>query len=200
MIHNETGSSAGNFFQILSLDIIDFHLLVSPSLGVIGSQRSGFLKNAVRQLLSLGLYDHMGAGDSLRVKPPVAAVGKLEVEFFILVVVFSDIDMESVAGKVVERAACDLYLFSAGIMAFDIAVLRKLFLDLYKILLQSCDIHGGTDGFQMVDLRLCLRELFRDGLVGPFLFIVLIEIPLCVLLGCHRRIQRDRNFRIVVII
>ena len=142
----------------------------------------------------------MGAGDSLRVKPPVAAVGKLEVEFFILVVVFSDIDMESVAGKVVERAACDLYLFSSGIMAFDIAVFRKLFLDLYKILFQPCDIHGGTDGFQMVDLRLCLRELFRDGLVGPFLFIVLIEIPLCVLLGCHRRIQRDRNFCIVVII
>ena len=53
----------------------------------------------------------MGAGDSLRVKPPVAAVGKLEVEFFVLVVVFSDIDMESVTGKVVERAACDLYLF-----------------------------------------------------------------------------------------
>ena len=99
VIHNETGSSAGNFFQILSLDIIDFHLLVSPSLGVIGSQRSGFLKDAVRQLLSLGLYDHMGAGDSLRVKPPVAAVGKLEVEFFVLVVVFSDIDMESVAGR-----------------------------------------------------------------------------------------------------
>lgn len=80
--------SAGNFFQILSLDIIDFHLLVPPSLGVIGSQRSGFLKDAVRQLLSLGLYDHVGAGDSLRVKPPVAAVGKLEVEFFILVVFF----------------------------------------------------------------------------------------------------------------
>ena len=76
--------------------------------------------------------------------------------------------MESVAGKVVERAACDLYLFSAGVMAFDIAVFRKLFLDLYQILLQPCDIHGGTDGFQMVDLRLCLRELFRDGLVGPF--------------------------------
>ena len=55
VIHNETGSSAGNFFQILSLDIIDFHLLVPPSLGVIGSQRSGFLKDAVRQLLSLGL-------------------------------------------------------------------------------------------------------------------------------------------------
>lgn len=105
------GSGTWNLFQILSLDIIDFHFLVPPSLGVIGSQRSGFLKNAVRQLLSLGLYDHMGAGDSLRVKPPVAAVGKLEVEFFILVVVFSDIDMESVAGKVVERAACDLTFF-----------------------------------------------------------------------------------------
>lgn len=111
VIHNETGSSAGNFFQILSLDIIDFHLLVSPSLGVIGSQRSGFLKDAVRQLLSLGLYDYVGARNPLRVEPPVAAVGKLEVEFFVLVVVFSDIDMESVAGKVVERAACDLYLF-----------------------------------------------------------------------------------------
>ena len=108
--------------------------------------------------------------------------------------------MESVAGKVVERAACDLYLFPAGVMAFDIAVLCKFFLDLYQILLQPCDIHGGTDGFQMVDLRLCLRELFRDGLVGPFLFIVFIEIPLRVLLSCHRRIQRDRNFCIVVII
>ena len=108
--------------------------------------------------------------------------------------------MESVAGKVVERAARDLCLFAAGVMAFDIAVLRELFLDLDKVLLESCDVHRCADGFQVGDLRLRLCELLGDGLISPLLFIVLVEIPLRVLLSRHRRIQRDRDLCIVVII
>ena len=52
----------------------------------------------------------------------------------------------------------------------------------------------------MGDLRLRLCELLGDGLISPLLFIVLVKIPLRVLLSRHRRIQRDRDLCIVVII
>ena len=200
MVHNKSRRGSRNFLQVLSLNIIDFHFLISTSLGVVGGQRPGFLEDAVREFLSLSLYNDMGSRDSLCVEPPVAAVGELEVQFLVLIVVLSDIDMESVAGEIVERTAGDLHLLAASVVAFDIAVLRELLLDLHQVFLQPCDVHGGADGFQMVDLRLCLGQLFGDSLIGTFLLIILVEIPLRVLLGRHGRIQRDRNFCIVVII
>ena len=75
-------------------------------------------------------------------------------------------------------AARDFTFCPACVVALDIAILRELFLDLDKVLLESCDVHRCADGFQVGDLRLRLCELFGDGLISPLLFIVLVEIPL----------------------
>ena len=66
---------------------------------------------------------------------PVISSRDLEGQLLILVVVFADVDMESVGGKVVEWAACDFHFLSSRTVLFDEAIFRQLLLDLGQIFL-----------------------------------------------------------------
>ena len=77
----------------------------------------------------------MGTRNSFCVEPPVISSRDLEGQILILVVVFADVDMESVGGKVVEWAACDFYFLSSRTVLFDEAIFRQLLLNLGQIFL-----------------------------------------------------------------
>ena len=135
MINHKSRSSARYFFDLLFLYIIDLNFFIFPSLGIVGSQPGSFLEGAVRKLFSFGFHNDMGTRDSFCVEPPVISSRDLEGQILILVVVFADVDMESVGGKVVEWAACDFHFLSSRTVLFDEAIFRQLLLDLGQIFL-----------------------------------------------------------------
>ena len=72
-------------FYMFFLNIVDFHLLLVPPLGVVCGKAGRFLEGAVGQLRCIyQLYHHMGAGHVLCVEPPIVASGKLEGKLVIL--------------------------------------------------------------------------------------------------------------------
>lgn len=135
MINHKSRSSARYFFDLLFLYIIDLNFFIFPSLGIVGSQPGSFLEGAVRKLFSFGFHNDMGTRNPFCVEPPVISSRDLEGQLLILVVVFADVDMESVGGKVVEWAACDFYFLSSRTVLFDEAIFRQLLLDLGQIFL-----------------------------------------------------------------
>ena len=83
----------------------------------------------------------MGAGDPLGMEPPVVSRGQFKGQLLILIIVFSDVNMETVGGQVVEGTADRFFLpFPAGKMALDVAVFRQLFFDLSQVFFLSCNI------------------------------------------------------------
>ena len=135
VIDDKAGGRACGFFDVLFLDIVDLHLVVSTAFGVVGGQGAGLLEDPVGKLLALRLDDDMRAGDTFGVEPPVISRGNLEGQLLVLVIVLAHIDVETVGGQVVEGTAGDLRLLSLPIVALDIAVFRQLLLDLYQIIL-----------------------------------------------------------------
>ena len=77
-------------------------------------------------------------------EPPVVADSKLKGQFLILQVVLTDIHGKTIAADIVERTACDFYLFGAAFSA-DIAAFDQLFLDLHEIVFRECNIERGCD-------------------------------------------------------
>ena len=55
------------------------------------------LEGAVRKLFSFGFHNDMGTRNSFCVEPPVISSRDLEGQLLILVVVFADVDMESLS-------------------------------------------------------------------------------------------------------
>jgi len=78
IIDDESGFCAAWFFDVLSLQIVDFHLFLFPSFGIIGGQPGGLLKGAVGQLFSFRPDDDVGTGNSFGMEPPIVSSGKLE--------------------------------------------------------------------------------------------------------------------------
>ena len=106
MVDHESRSSSCNPFDVFSLNIVDLHLVIIPALGIVSCQGSRLLKKPIRKaLLVLRFNDHMGAGDSLSVEPPVISRGYLKGEFIVLVIIFSYIDVITIRGQIVEGAA-----------------------------------------------------------------------------------------------
>ena len=93
-------------------------------------------------------------------KPPVIAGGKLKGQFVILKIIFSHIDVETVAGKIVEGLAGDFLLLHARLSA-DISAGDQLLLDLYQILLVEGNIQRGKNRLQMLDLCFDFFGQFR---------------------------------------
>ena len=67
-------------------------------------------------------------------EPPVISGCKFEGKFVILIVIFSNINIVTVGGAVMERTALDFGFFVC-FFAPDIAVFDELFLDLHKVIL-----------------------------------------------------------------
>ena len=76
----------------------------------------------------------------------------------------------------------------------------RLFLDLNKVFLSTCDVEGVRNGFQMLDF---IMHLFGQGsqrLIGTFQLIVFFKIFLCIFSGSQLRIEGDCDrFAVVVI-
>ena len=109
----------------------------------------------------------MGAGDSLGVEPPVAAGGKAEGQLFVLVVIFSHINVIAVTAYIVEGNAGDFHLFPpGGAFSADIAAFDQFLADLDQIFLLLRDVQGGADGFQVLHLRLRLQREIRKRFEG----------------------------------
>ena len=99
-----------------------------------------------------------------------------------------------------EGFAGDLWLFIPGAALFHIAVLHQLLLDLNQIVFAQCDVQGGADGFQMVDLAPGLLGQIHQGLVGALELVVLVEMLFGVVLGGELRVQGDGDFLVGVIV
>ena len=103
MVNHESRCGSGYLFNVLFLDIVDFHLVIVTAFGIVGGQGTGFFKEAVGKVgAALSFYDDMGSGNAFCVEPPVVSCGQLEGEFLILVVVLSHVNVEAVGGNVVE--------------------------------------------------------------------------------------------------
>ena len=77
----------------------------------------------------------MGARHFFCMEPPVIACGKLKGQLIILEVVFSNVDIKTVTGYIVERFGFSLgfLVFFVCVVAFDISIFSQLFLDLGKV-------------------------------------------------------------------
>ena len=119
MVNHESRCGSGYLFNVLFLDIVDFHLVIVTAFGIVGGQGTGFFKEAVGKVgAALSFYDDMGSGNAFCVEPPVVSCGQLEGEFLILVVVLSHVNVEAVRRNVVEGLAGDFRLFVAGTALF----------------------------------------------------------------------------------
>ena len=122
-------------------------------------------------------------------EPPVISGGKFKGQFFVLIIIFSDIDIITIRRKIVERFWCDLHTLS-GVFPADVAVLCQFFFDLYQIFFIQGNIKSCGNGFQMLDLFFCLFNQMFQCLVGTFQFSVTVEIFFGVFLCSQCRIER----------
>ena len=72
-------------------------------------------------------------------EPPVVSGCKLESEFIVLVIIFSNINIIAIGGAVVERLALDSGFF-IGLFALNIAKLNQLLFDLYEIVFRQGNV------------------------------------------------------------
>ena len=71
VIDDKARGSASSLFNMLSLNIINFYLVIVPAFGVIGSQSAGLFKNTIWEFLAFCFYDYVGTWDPFGVEPPV---------------------------------------------------------------------------------------------------------------------------------
>ena len=191
VVNNESRLCTGHLFNLFFFYIIDFDFFLIASGGVVGGKTCRFFKGCVRKLFSAGFYDDMRTRSALCMEPPVVADSKLKGQFLILQVVLTDVHGKTIAADIVERTACDFYLFGTAFSA-DIAAFDQLFLDLNKVFLcPRAMSRAFADGFQMLDF---IMHLFGQGtqrLIGTFQFIIFFKIFLCIFSGSQLRIEGD---------
>ena len=136
VVYHKSRLSAVWLFHMFLFHIVDLYFFTSPLTGIIGGEPAGFLKSRIRELCSAGFYDHMGAGGFFGVKPPVVSRGEAESQIFVLQVVFSYIDMKSVAGDVVEGLAFGLPLLFAGSLP-DVSGAGQFVFDLSQVVFRE---------------------------------------------------------------
>ena len=160
VIDHKAGFLARGFPYLLALYIVDLNLVGAAAAGIVGRQTGRVLVRAVRQLPPACLYDDMGTGHTLCVKPPVSAIGDFKSHFLILKVILAYIDIKSVRREVMQRFALGrpaLALMTA--VLFDIAVFSQLLADLREIFFAFCKADRGGYGFQEFDFILRFRQL-----------------------------------------
>ena len=96
MVDDEAWFSAGCFFDLFFLDVVDFDFFRVTTFGVVSGQSAGFFEGAVRQLLSFALDNNVGARDAFGMEPLVVACGEFEGQFFVLEVILAHIHMEAI--------------------------------------------------------------------------------------------------------
>ena len=144
----------------------------------------------------------MGARHLFGMEPPVISCGKFKGQLIILVVVFSHINIVSIAGNIVEGFGFHLHFgtFFVSVVALYIAVFHQLFLDLGKVALLSGNVQGIGDGFQMFDLAGGVCNLNLQSFLSTFQLTVTIEILLGILLRSQGRIKRNGDFFSIIIV
>ena len=61
MVNYESGCGSGYLFNVLFLDVVDFHLVIVTAFGIVGGQGPGFFQEAVGKVgAALSLYDDLG--------------------------------------------------------------------------------------------------------------------------------------------
>ena len=96
MVDDEAWFSAGCFFDLFFLDVVDFDFFRVTAFGVVSGQSAGFFEGAVRQLLSFALDNNVGARDAFGMEPPVVACGEFEGQLFVLEVILAHIHIEAI--------------------------------------------------------------------------------------------------------
>ena len=85
------------------LDVVDFYFRSRMTFGIPGWQAPCFFKGTVRKFTVFGADDHVGTCHLLCMEPPVISGCELEGQLIILEIVFSNIDIKTVTGYIVER-------------------------------------------------------------------------------------------------
>ena len=144
----------------------------------------------------------MGTGHFFGVEPPVVSCGELEGKLVVLVVVFAYINIVAIAGNIVEGLGLHLHFgaFFVSVMAFHVAVLHQLFLDLGKVAFLSGNIKGIGNGFQMLDLAGCVCNLNLQGFLGTLQLAVAVEVFFGILLGSEGRVKGNGDFLSIIIV
>ncbi len=131
MVNDKSWFPAVGFFYVLFFRIIDLRFFLSSGPGIISGQLCRFLKSAVGQSIPVCFYDHMGTGKAFGMEPPIVTGSKTEGQFIVLQIVFSNINVVSVAADIMERTARDLNFFITAFPA-DITVLNKFFYYIFQ--------------------------------------------------------------------
>ena len=133
-------------------------------------------------------------------EPPVVSIGQPEGHFFILIIIFPNIDMKSVRGKVVKGAAGDFWFFPTGLSFLQVSIFHHFFFDLYQVFFFPCNIQSCADGFQMFDFLFCFLDLVSQGFVGTFQLIIFVKMLLGIFFCGKLGIQRNTDIfaRIVI--
>lgn len=109
VIYDKSRFSAGRFFDMFFLNVVNLYFFISSVLRVVGRKFSSFLKSPVWQLLAIGFHDDMRSRTAFCVEPPVVSNSEMESQFVVLQIIFSNIHMITIAGNIVEWFACNLY-------------------------------------------------------------------------------------------
>ena len=168
MVDYKAGRCAVYLFHIAALEVIDFHLVLIPPLGIVGGESGSLFKAAVRKFLPVRFDDHMGARHALRVEPPVGARGHFKGELFILIVVFADIDIKAVARAEMERVRLNfLRAFYLGRKrAFLILEVSEFLQKFGVVAIQGRELQGSQNGGEVCLFLHGFFELLTDRELG----------------------------------
>ena len=56
MVNHESGCGSGYLFNVLFLDVVDFHLVIVTAFGIVGGQGTGFFKEAVGKVGAASVF------------------------------------------------------------------------------------------------------------------------------------------------
>ena len=97
IIDHESRLGTGRLFDLFLLNVVDLHFFLLSAFGIVGGKSARLFKSTVRQLRPFGLYHHVRAGDAFGMEPPVISGGECEGQFVILEIIFSYVNMKTVA-------------------------------------------------------------------------------------------------------
>ncbi len=132
IVDHKSRFGSARFFDILLFRVVDLHFRLSSASGIMGGEPCSFLESGIGQLCAVRADNHMGAGLSFGVEPPVVPHSEFKGQFIVLEIIFSDIHMKTVAADIVKRSAGDLFFFCTTFSA-DVACRNQFFLDLHEI-------------------------------------------------------------------
>ena len=142
MVNYKTWLCSSWLFYKLAFNVVNFSLWCSLCLGIVNSKTSSLFIGAVWHFSAICLNNDVRSWCFFGMHPDIISLCELKGQFFILVVVFSNIDIKAIRRKIVIRNTFSSIVLSPfWTMRFNITAFSKLSANFIKIYITCSDIN-----------------------------------------------------------